>query len=117
VPDDIQPIAAFEDRWRERVGHAFERYDAVMKNFVAARLFANWIAYQGRGLRSVVQWGLAAAALVRHQTLQRALDSGRPPGPDDVIEAVRMADLILLHVVDTQAFARGVAPLESIDPA
>jgi Fe-S-cluster containining protein len=117
VPNDIHPIDAFEDRWRERVGHTFERYDAVMKNFVAARLFANWIAYQGRGLRSVVQWGRAAAALVRHQTLRRALDSGRTPGPDDVIEAIRMADLILLHVIDTQAFARAAAPLESIGPA
>jgi hypothetical protein len=84
-----------------------------MKNYVAARIFANWIAYQGRGLRSIVQWGRAAAALVRHHTLRRMLDSGGSPGPDDVIEAIRMADLLLLHVIDTQAFARAVAPIEA----
>ena len=117
VPDDIQPIDGLEDRWRERVGRTVEGYDAVMKNFVAARLFGNWIAYQGRGLRSVVQWGLAAAALVRHHLLRRALDSGRSPGADDVMEAIRMSDLILLHVIDTQAFARACVPLESIDTA
>jgi hypothetical protein len=117
VPNDIAPIEGFEDRWREHVGHIFDRYDAAMKNFIAARLFANWVAYQGRGLRSVVQWTRAAGALVRHQALRRALDSGQPPRPDDFIEAVRMADLLLVHVVDTQAFAQAVAPLESFDGA
>ena len=117
VPNDIAPLDAFEDRWREHAGHAFDRYDAPMKNYIAARLFANWIAYQGRGLRSVVQWVRAAGALVRHHALRRALEFGRPPRPDDFIEAVRMADLLLLHVIDTQAFARAVAPIESFDAA
>ncbi len=117
VPSDIAPIDAFEDRWCAHVGDIFDRYDTPMKNFIAARLFANWVAYQGRGLRSVVQWARAASALVRHHALRRALDSGQPPRPDDFIEAVRMADLLLLHVVDTQAFAQAVAPLESFDGA
>ncbi len=117
VPSDIEPVDAFEDRWGEHVGNTFDRYDTPMKKFIAARLFANWVAYQGRGLRSIVQWARAAAALVRHHALRRALDSGRPPGPDDFIEAVRMADLLLLHVIDTQQFARAVAPLESVDAA
>lgn len=92
-------------------------FDAATKNFLAARLFANWIAYQGRGLLSIVQWVRAAAALVRHHVLRCALDIGRAPGPEGFIEAVRMADLLLLHVIDTQAFARCVAPLEGPDPA
>jgi Fe-S-cluster containining protein len=111
--DDLEPVADFERLWMDRVGTAFDRYDAVMKNFLAARLFANWIAYQGHGLRSVLQWVRAAAALVRHHALRRALDSGRPPGPDDFIEAVRLADLLLLHMIDTQAFARAVAVVEA----
>jgi Fe-S-cluster containining protein len=113
VPSDIEPIDGFEDRWNARVGPVFDRYDAAVKNYVAARIFANWIAYQGRGLRSIVQWGRAAAALVRHHALRRMLDSDDALGPDDVIEAIRMADLLLLHVIDTQAFARAVAPIEA----
>jgi Fe-S-cluster containining protein len=117
VPSDLEPIGSFEARWHDRVGSSFDRYDRPMKNYLAARLFANWIAYQGRGLISIVQWVRAAAALVRHHTLRRALDAGCVPGPDDFIEAVRMADLLLLHVVNTEAFARSVAPLEGPDPS
>jgi hypothetical protein len=105
------PIADFDRLWNDRVGRAFDRHDAAMKNFLAARLFANWIAYQGRGLRSIVHWLRTAAALVRHYTLQRVLDSPHEPGPGDFIEAIRTTDLLLLHVIDTQAFAHAVAPL------
>ena len=87
-----------------------------MKNYLAARLFANWVAYQGRGLRSSVEWLQTAAALVRHQFLRRVLATAAPPGPDDFIEAVRMADLLLLHVVDSRAFASHVAPIEGPNP-
>ena len=117
VPSDIEPLEAFEEQWDQRIGGAFYRYDSAMKNFVAARLFANWVAYQGQGLRSIVQWGRAAAALVRHHALRRALGSSRATEPDDFIEAIRMADLLLLHVIDTEAFARTVAPLEFSDGA
>ena len=96
----------------ERAAAALRDHDLAMKNYVAARLFANWIAYQGRGLRSIVQWARAAAALVRHHAAERALRTARVPGRDDFIDAVRRADLLLLHGIDTQAFARAVAPLE-----
>lgn len=105
-------IADFDARWREGVGNAFDCHDRAMKNYIAARIFGNWIAYQGRGLRSIVQWARAAAALVRHHALRRVLDSRRPPTQDAFIEAVRRADLVLLHGIHTQAFARAVAPLE-----
>jgi hypothetical protein len=91
---------------------ALAPYDRAMKNFLAARLFGNWIAYQGRGLRSIVQWVRAAAALVRHHAIGRALDTGRPLSQNDFIEAVRTTDLVLLHAIDTQAFARAIAPRE-----
>ncbi len=105
-------IDGFEERSDERVGLAFERYDAAMKNFLAARLFANWIAYQGRGLRSIVHWIRAAAALVRHHALRRTLDSGRATTAEDFTEAIRMTDLLLLHGIDTQNFADAVRPVE-----
>jgi Fe-S-cluster containining protein len=104
-------LAEFEQLWNDRVGARFEQHDAAMKNFLAARLFANWIAYQGRGLRSIVHWVRTAAALVRHHTLRRALESNHETTQKDFTEAVRMTDLLLLHVVDTQAFAHAVAPL------
>jgi len=107
--DDARPIDEFDRLWNDRIGREFERYDTAMKNFLAARLFASWIAYQGRGLRSIVHWIRAAAALVRQRALRRALESNQPITREDFTEAVRATDLLLLHVIDTQAFAHAVA--------
>jgi Fe-S-cluster containining protein len=92
------------------------RFDVAMKNYLAARVFANWIAYQGRGLRSIVEWLRTCAALVRHHISRRALDTGSAPDTADFVEALRMSDLLLLHAVDTQAIAWRVAALEGPDP-
>lgn len=128
VPDDVirdypsdetarQDVAArFEETWQQRVAPAFPRFDVAMKNYLAARVFANWMAYQGRGLRSIVEWLRTCAALVRHHTVLRARAAGSAPDTADFLEAVRMADLLLLHVVDTQAVAWRFARLEGPDP-
>jgi L-aminopeptidase/D-esterase-like protein len=121
---DVAHIDRFEEIWQERVAPASRCFDVAMKNYLAARVFANWIAYQGRGLRSIVEWLRTCAALVRHQAVRVALEphsgfaagTGSAADPGDVVEGFRMADLLLLHVVDTQAFARRVAPIEGPDP-
>jgi hypothetical protein len=122
---DLAHVDRFEATWQELIPFAPPRFDVAMKNYLAARVFANWIAYQGRGLRSIVEWLRTCAAIVRHQMVRRTLEfhasahttgAGLALDPDDFVEAFRMADLLLLHVVDTQAFARRVAPLEGPDP-
>jgi hypothetical protein len=113
---DIAPVDRFEDRWAQHVAHHFAPFERPMKNYLAARLFANWIAYQGRGLRSIVEWLRTCAAVVRHNVLERVLESGSAPVDEDFIEAVRTADLLLLHMLDTSAFGKHVAPIEGPDP-
>jgi hypothetical protein len=115
VHDDIAPVAAFEDRWLDLVA-PFEPLDRPMKNFLGARVFGNWIAYQGRGLQTIVEWLRTCAALVRHHLLRSALARQSVPTSEDLLEAFRMTDLLLLHVVDTQAFARQAMVLEGPDP-
>lgn len=112
VHRDIQPIDGFEDEWLCRVEPSAATFERAMKNYLAARLFGNWIAYQGRGLRSVVQWLRTCAALVRHFLLQQALTGQRTPGVAEMVEAFRKSDLLLLHVIDSQAFARRVHAIE-----
>ena len=113
---DLTPIDRFDDRWTRYVADHVAPFERAMKNYLAARLFANWIAYQGRGLRSIVEWLRTCAAVVRHNLLDRVLTSGSRPVESDYIEAVRSADLLLLHVLDTAAFAKHVAPIEGPDP-
>jgi hypothetical protein len=115
VPPHLRPIDGFDDAWTALVAPSFGLFDTAMKNYLAARVFANWTAYEGRGLRTIVEWLRTCAAVVRHHLVRRALDSRFPPVPADFIEAVRRADFLLLHVVDTQAFARRAAPAEGPD--
>jgi hypothetical protein len=113
---DASPIDRFEEYWDLHVGAHFAAFERPMRNYLATRLFANWVAYQGRGLRSVVEWLRVCGAVLRHALLTRVLASGSPPGPEDFVEALRAADLLLLHVIDTAAFAAYVSALEGPEP-
>jgi Fe-S-cluster containining protein len=112
VPDDIAPLESSGAARDPLAALSFGPFDTAMKNYLAARVFANWIAYEGRGLRSIVEWLRTCAAVVRHLLVGRCVDSGGNVSRDDFIEAVRQADFLLLHVLDSQAFARRVAVAE-----
>ena len=112
VEDDLAPIADFDETWDRLALPHPDWFERGMKNYLAARLFANWIAYQGRGLHSIVEWLRTSAEVVRHFLVRRLLRKGRPMGPDEFIESVRLADLLLLHVLDSAAFARAAATVD-----
>ena len=82
-----------------RVESLLRVHDAPLKRYLAARLFANWIAYQGRDLRTVIEWLRACLAVLRSEVGAGA----------DFIEAVRETDRIMLHVVDSQTWAHSNA--------
>jgi len=111
--DDLASIANFENEWVRHIGTTeIDWFERGMKNYLAARLFGNWVAYQGRGLRSVVEWLRVCAAVVRQFLIRRLVGSGLPFDRSAFIESVRSADLLLLHALDSGAFARDVACLE-----
>jgi Fe-S-cluster containining protein len=114
--DAIEPIADFERQWQRLAEPSMALFDLPLKNYLAARLFGNWIAYQGRGLRSVVEWLRTCAAAVRQYVLRAALSTNTSPTRADLLHAIRMADLLLLHGIDTAAFARQAMTLEGPDP-
>lgn len=116
LAEAVAPIDDFEAHWTRLVAPAFGTFDRAMKNYLAARLFGNWIAYQGQGLRSIVEWLRASAALVRHHAVKGALEGGSAADARGLLEAVRLADLVLLHGLDTQAFARRASVLEQSRP-
>lgn len=109
VGDDFTTIEAFDEKWDDYPGRHVDWFNAGMKNYLAARLFANWIAYQGQGLRTVVEWLRTCAAVVGHEALRRSPESASAPDRASFIEAVRRADLLLLHVLDSASFAKHAA--------
>jgi len=111
VADDLAPLDNFEDRWKAYPGRRLEWFNTAMKNYLAARLFANWVAYQGEGLRTIVEWLRTCAAVVGHELL-RGRETDPVPDTAAFIEAVRSTDLIVLHVLDSASFAKDMRPLE-----
>ena len=83
-----------------------------MKNYLAARLFANWIAYQGQGLRTIVEWLRTCHAVIRNEIALRCLTAGRSATVEDALAAAGRADLLLVHTIDSQKFADAVADAE-----
>jgi hypothetical protein len=87
---------------------AVEAVERVIANYLAARVFGNWIAYQGRGLRTIVTWLSACHAVVR-----LLIERERLAGVAGAIEAIRQADYVMLHTIDTQEFANAARSVEA----
>jgi len=83
--------------------------DAVARRYLAARLFGNWIAYHGQGLHAVVEYLRVSLAVLKLEAARQ--QSHLPPGSasrpwQTLIEAVRNADLLLVHLSDPKELAR-----------
>lgn len=66
----------------------------------------SWVAYQGRGLRSVLASLAAALDVVRVEAVLHAARAARPLDRVLLVEALRAADLLLVHVASRDALAR-----------
>ena len=72
---------------------------AAASVIVAAKAFASWTAYQGRGVATIVRGLEAAVALVRVEAARAMPRSDRARSIADLLlEAFRPADFILNHL-------------------
>jgi Fe-S-cluster containining protein len=70
-------------------------HDPPVQRWLAARLFASWIAYQGRGLETIVRYlGMCLNAFEREFAQCR-----------DAVEAIRRSDYHLVHESSSQRLA------------
>ena len=69
--------------------------EAAVSRWLAARLFGNWMAYQGRGLETIVRYVQACFDMF---TVEVARDG-------DPLQAIRRADYLLIHESDSQELA------------
>ena len=70
-------------------------HDAAVQRWLAARLFASWIAYQGRGLETIVRY-LAMCLNAFERELRQCADP---------LEAIRRSDYHLVHESSSQRLA------------
>jgi hypothetical protein len=108
VPDDMRPdpdedglAAAYE----QLVRGGWPAFSRPLRNYVGAKAFASWTAYQGRGVASIVRGLEAALALVRVEAARQCRDAAAPLDASRLKEAFRAADFILNHLATGDALA------------
>jgi hypothetical protein len=76
-------------------GTAWRNQEAVVGRYLAAHLFATWMAYQGNGLQSTVLYLRLVLAVLGCETARA----------ETLFEGIRQADLLLRHLVDRETLA------------
>ncbi len=106
-------LDAIEAKW---VADAWPRLSQPLRHFLASHAFGNWCAYHGMGLRTVVRWLEAALAVVRVEAARLCAAAGRPLDEPILIEAMRAADLLLVHLADPKTLAARLSKIEQGRP-
>jgi len=116
VPDDLKPEPdeqGLPEAYERFVREPWQGFSRALRNYVAAKAFASWTAYQGRGVATIVRGLDAALALVRVEAARRCRDAGAPLDADRLKEAIRAADFILNHLAAGDALAEAWSAAES----
>ena len=102
-------VDAPDVRW---VADAWPHFSLPLRHFLAAHAFGNWCAYHGMGLRTVVRSLSVALAVVRVEAARLCGTAERPLDEEILIEAMRSADLLLVHLADPKALAARLSQIE-----
>jgi hypothetical protein len=117
VPQELRrppPETGIEHAWAQ-VAPWWPSVDPAVRAYLAARLFGNWIAYYGQGVHAIVEYLRVCLSVLKLEAarLQRATTTGSTSSAvsalspwQTVTEAIRSADLLLVHLSDPKELAR-----------
>jgi len=101
VPDDLKPPPdeqRLPEAFVQHVVPAWPAFAAPLNRYLAAKAFATWTAYQGRGVATIVRGLECALALVRVEAARQCRDTRRVLDEVLLLEAFRWADFTLNHL-------------------
>jgi hypothetical protein len=116
VPEELRPQAdenGLAAAFGELVAPAWSQYHAPLRRYLAAKAFASWTAYQGRGVLSIVQGLEAALALVRVEASRQCRDASRLLDAELLREAIRASDFALNHLAVGEELADAWSRVET----
>ena len=116
VPDEWKPdpdIGGLADSYARFVVHDWQAFDAPLKKYLAAKVFASWTAYQGRGFLTIVRGVEAALALVRVEAARRCRDERKRLDAPLLRDAFRHADFTLNHLASGDELADAWSKVEA----
>jgi len=100
----------FAQQWQALVAARWPAFAAVVRRYRAAKIFASWAAYQGDGRLTVIRLADLADAALRVEAVRQCLQAGRALDAELLKQAVRRADLLLVHYADGRVLSSGAAP-------
>ncbi len=109
IPPDLTPPPdeeGLDAAFAALAAPAWAEYAAPINRFLAAKAFASWTAYQGRGVLTIVRGLEAALAIVRVEAARQCRNAARPLDADLLREAFRGADFLLNHLAVGEELAR-----------
>jgi len=105
------PTPGESPRWTAACAAAWRDASRPLCRYLGTHAFANWTAYQGRGIRTEVRRLRAALEIVRFETAT-ALAADPASSPRPLEAAIRQTDLLLHHLIDPLVFARALDAFE-----
>jgi Fe-S-cluster containining protein len=99
------PPDGLDDTDRRLVAPGWTSLARPVRHWLAAKAFASWLALQGQGLRTTVLGLRVALGVLRGEAARVCDEAGRPLDVDLLAQAVRRADLLLVHLADPEAIA------------
>jgi Fe-S-cluster containining protein len=106
VPHGLTPppvLYDFASRWPSTSAW-WRDHDGIIRRYLAARLFGNWIAYYGPGLHAIVEYLRISLSVLKMEAARR--DASSMSAWPTLLEAVRAADLLMVHLADTRSLVR-----------
>ena len=115
VPEAIRPQPdeqMLPEVFAQHVAPEWPAWTAPLNRYLAAKAFACWTAYQGRGVLSIIRGLEAALALVRVEAARQCRDKDRALDAQLLREAFRDADFLLNHLAVGEDLAEGWSKAE-----
>jgi hypothetical protein len=116
IPEDVRPDpdeAGLTEIFERAVKPEWPAWSVPLKRYIAAKAFASWTAYQGRGVMTIVRGLEAALGLVRVEAARECRDAGRGLDADLLKQAFRGADFALNHLAVGDELAEGWSRVET----
>lgn len=101
MPEDLRPESDegdLEQAYQEHVHQAWARFGAPLNRYLAAKAFASWSAYQGRGVATIVRGLEAALAVVQVESSRECRNAGHELDAALLLQAFRSGDFALNHL-------------------
>lgn len=94
-----------ESMWWSMVAPRWHVFDDVLTRYAAAKVFASWSLYMGDGIEAAAETARIAASVLRVEAARQCGWFGRELDRESLTEAIRQADLLLVHYADPRALA------------